>query len=77
MQMLGGPNPDGSLRLWLLMMGCMITIDEQDTWMREQLQLAIAGVGITSWSGMRTKLDEVMWIPLVHDVHGSNIFHQS
>ena len=61
--------------LWLLMIGAISTFTEQDdTWLKPRIHQSIKSCGIKSWSETRDVLASFLWIGLVHDRPGKQIF---
>lgn len=64
------------LLLWLLMVGAIsiFTTADDDMWLKPWLRVNMNLCEVTSWNKMRDILDSFLWIGLVHDQPGMDMF---
>ncbi len=60
---------------WLLMVGAMSIFEDYDgPWLRPWLRMSIDMNGVDSWTEMREILKSFLWIDLLHDMPGKDLF---
>jgi hypothetical protein len=63
------------LSAWLLMIGAVSVFKQpDDAWLVPRLRANIESCGVKSWSEMRDILESLLWIPLVQEKSGKDIF---
>ena len=68
-------NTPSHLLLWLLMVGAVSVFgDADDEWLKPWLRVVIDLAEVESWVDMQEVLTSLMWIGLVHDVPGKDVF---
>lgn len=68
-------NTPSRLLLWLLMVGAVSVFGDADgEWLKPWLRVIIHLAKVESWVDMQEKLRSLMWIGLVHDVPGKDMF---
>jgi hypothetical protein len=60
------------LKLWLLLVGCVATMDFGHGWLVGNVKALTAGEG--DWEQVRERMRGIMWIDAVHDVPGRQMF---
>jgi hypothetical protein len=63
------------LKLWLLLVGCVATMDVGDAWLVSKVKELTVGEG--DWEQVRERMRAIMWIDAVHDVPGKQMFDSS
>ena len=71
-----GPNVAPQERLWLLMVGALSMSHEPKTfaWLRPWLRMNIELCNVFTWEGMRESLSSLLWVGLVYDKAGNDVF---
>lgn len=68
-------NIPSHLLLWLLMVGAVSVFgNADDEWLKPWLRVIIDLAEVESWVDMQEILTSIMWIGLVHDVPGKDVF---
>ena len=68
-------NIPSHLLLWLLMVGAVSVFgNADDEWLKPWLRVIIDLAEVESWVDMQEILTSLMWIGLVHDVPGKDVF---
>ncbi|KAH0845001.1 hypothetical protein FOPE_09553 [Fonsecaea pedrosoi] len=63
------------IMIWFLMVGAVTAFTTSDhSWLKECLRQHIDRCQVTSWTDMRTVLKSFMWIGLLHDKPGKEVF---
>lgn len=63
------------LSSWLLMIGAVSVFKQpDDSWLGPRLRANIESCGVKSWSEMRDVLESLLWIPLVQEKPGKDVF---
>ncbi|RSL80915.1 hypothetical protein CEP52_017303 [Fusarium oligoseptatum] len=60
-----------NVKLWLLLIGSMVIFDSKAPWLAQSIQSL---TGRQTWSQVRKRVKEVMWIDIIHDLAGSEAF---
>jgi hypothetical protein len=62
--------------LWLLMVGALSMAHEPDNlaWLRPRLRMAIDMCSVSSWDDMRDVLRSFLWVGLVYDGPGKDVY---
>lgn len=60
-----------NVKLWLLLIGSMVIFDSKAPWLAQSIQSL---TGRQTWSQVRRRVKEVMWIDIIHDLAGSEAF---
>ncbi|KAJ4311630.1 hypothetical protein N0V84_010344 [Fusarium piperis] len=63
-----------NVKLWLLLIGSMVIFDSKASWLGQSIQSL---TGRQTWSQVRKRVKEVMWIDIIHDPAGSEAFEAS
>ncbi|KAF3916007.1 hypothetical protein AA313_de0210022 [Arthrobotrys entomopaga] len=62
--------------LWLLMVGAISIFErDDDVWLKPWLKVNIDLCGVKNWGEMRDKLKELMWVELVQDGAGEEVYN--
>ncbi|EUC28171.1 hypothetical protein COCCADRAFT_109842 [Bipolaris zeicola 26-R-13] len=64
---------DKSLLLWVLFTASITVARTHDTWIRDALKTAVAGL---EWKDVQAHVSRVMWIGLVHDKPGQKAYER-
>lgn len=64
---------DKSLLLWVLLTASITVARTHDTWIRDALKTAVAGL---EWKDVQAHVSRVMWIGLVHDKPGQKAYER-
>ncbi|XP_014552476.1 hypothetical protein COCVIDRAFT_110229 [Bipolaris victoriae FI3] len=64
---------DKSLLLWVLLTASITVARTHDTWIRDALKTAVAGL---EWEDVQAHVSRVMWIGLVHDKPGQKAYER-
>lgn len=59
------------LKLWILLMGAIALFDPDVRWLEENIRRTAKG---RSWEEVHTLMRSIMWIDLVHDTPGRQVF---
>lgn len=63
------------LKLWLLILGAVSVFDEKDeVWLHPLLRNSIRACDVDNWMQVKALLVGSMWIPLIHDRLGKEVF---
>ena len=66
------------LWLWLLMVGALSVFGHaDDEWLKPWLRVHIDICGVGSWSDMQGILKSLMWIDLIHDEPGKDVYNST
>ena len=66
------------LWLWLLMVGAVSVFGHaDDEWLKPWLRVSINICGVESWSDMQGILKSLMWIDLIHDEPGEDVYRST
>ena len=66
------------LWLWLLMVGAVSVFGPaDDEWLKPWLRVNIEICGVESWSDMQGILKSLMWIDLIHDASGEDVYNSA
>ncbi|KAF5020645.1 hypothetical protein F66182_7322 [Fusarium sp. NRRL 66182] len=60
-----------NIKLWLLLVGSMMIFDSSEEWLVRSVQSL---AGRQTWAQVRERVKEVMWIDMIHDVPGREIY---
>ncbi|KAG5782483.1 hypothetical protein H9Q73_003853 [Fusarium xylarioides] len=60
-----------NIKLWLLVVGSIIVFDSSEDWLVQSINSL---AGRQSWEEVRERVNEVMWIDVIHDVPGRKAF---
>ncbi|KAM0425606.1 hypothetical protein ACHAPT_009137 [Fusarium lateritium] len=63
-----------NVKLWLLLIGSIIVFDSKAPWLAQSIQSL---TGRQTWSQVRKRVKEVMWIDIIHDLAGCEAYEAS